>query len=147
MPEEIETILRLVSEGHLSAEEAAPIIEALQGAGGAGRAGARDHVGTAGRGDATGQHGGPAGEEGRAGPGASRTATEGSHQLRIEVIEQGRAVVNLRVPLGLAWLAVDRVPGLPGQYRDPIREAIRAGLSGPIVDVGDGGDRVRVVLE
>lgn len=61
--------------------------------------------------------------------------------------EEGRQVVNLRIPLGLASLAVDRVPGLPGQYRDSIRAAVRAGLSGPIVDVGDDEDRVRVILE
>ena len=63
------------------------------------------------------------------------------------MIEAGRQVVNVRVPLGLASLAVERVPGLLGQYRDPILEAIRMDMLGPIVDVGEGGDRVRVVLE
>ena len=132
MPDELETILRLVSEGHLGADEAERIIEALQAA--------RERRNEA---------------AGRGAPGTSRRPDDdrsGPRQaagrgLRVEVTEAGRQVVNLRIPLGLASFAVDRVPGLSGQYRDSIREAVRAGLSGPIVDVGEGGDRVLVVLE
>ncbi len=148
MPDEIETILRLVAEGHLGAEEAEPIIEALQrrdgrpGAAGSGRAADPTAGAAAGTAAAGGATGGTAG--GAAGATGSRA---GTRQLRIELVEHGRQVLNLRIPLGLASVAVDRVPGLSGQYRDSIREAVRAGMSGPIVDVGDDLDRVRVILE
>jgi hypothetical protein len=136
MPDELETILRLVAEGHLSAQDAGPIVEALRdaasGAGPAGRNGTRADTGR---------------EEPVRPPGGRGTGADAARQLRVEVTEAGRQVVNVRVPLSLASLAVERVPGLPGQVRGPILEAIRAGLSGPIVDVGEGGDHVRVVLE
>ncbi|MGO9180003.1 MAG: hypothetical protein ACLQBX_10520 [Candidatus Limnocylindrales bacterium] len=136
MPDELETILRLVAEGHLSAEDAAPIVEAL-----------RDHARQSGAAGREGAPSAPAHEERVRPPGGRGAGADAARQLRVEVTEAGRQVVNVRVPLGLASLAVERVPGLPGQVRGPILEAIRAGLSGPIVDVGEGGDHVRVVLE
>ena len=132
MPDELETILRLVADGHLKAEDAAPIIEMLQ------RATPDAPSGGAGPDVANGEPAPPDGDS---------SDRPGGRRLRVEVTEEGRQVVNLRIPLGLASLAVDRVPGLPGQYRDSIRAAVRAGLSGPIVDVGDDEDRVRVILE
>ncbi len=132
MPDELETILRLVADGHLNAEDAAPIIEMLQ------RATADAPAGGPGPDVASGETVAPDGDP---------SDRPGGRRLRVEVTEEGRQVVNLRIPLGLASLAVDRVPGLPGQYRDSIRAAVRAGLSGPIVDVGDDEDRVRVILE
>ena len=130
MPDELETILRLVADGHLRAEDAAPIIEVLQRATGSG---------------ATGDSGPAAGKPAQ--PAGESSDRPGGRRLRVEVIEAGHQVVNLRIPLGLASLAVDRVPGLPGQYRESIREAVRTGMTGPIVDVGDDEDRVRVILE
>ena len=126
MPDDLETILRLVADGHLSSDEAAPIIEALQ---------ERDaRRGSTGDRTRTGASG--------AAPGPARMRA-----LRIQVAENGRIVVNLRVPLGLAAGAVDRVPGLPPRYRDSILQAIRIGATGSIVDVGDADDGVRVTLE
>jgi hypothetical protein len=132
MPDELETILRLVADGHLKAADAAPIIEMLQ------RATVDTPDGEPGPRAADGEQATPRGES---------PDRPGGRRLRVEVTEEGRQVVNLRIPLGLASLAVDRVPGLPGQYRESIRSAVRAGLSGPIVDVGDDEDRVRVILE
>jgi hypothetical protein len=136
VPDELETILRLVADGHLSAEEAEPIVEAL-----------RDSAGGTDKAGREGSRTGPGRPEGIRAQRERGAAVDAARQLRIEVIEAGRQVVNLHVPLGLASLAVERVPGLPGQYRGPILEAIRMGMSGPIVDVGDGDDRVRIILE
>jgi hypothetical protein len=68
--------------------------------------------------------------------------------VRIEVTEAGRKVVNLRIPLALGRTAINHVPGLSRATSDRIREAITAGLRGPILDVEDDeGDGVRVVIE
>ena len=56
--------------------------------------------------------------------------------------------MNLRMPLALGRAALDRVPGLSESTTDRIREAIEAGITGPIVDVDEGsGDGVRIVIE
>ena len=68
--------------------------------------------------------------------------------IRLEVTEKGRKVVNLRIPLSLGRAALDRVPGLSEATTDRIREAIEAGITGPIVHVDEGsGDGVRIVIE
>lgn len=122
----LDTILRLVADGRLSAEEAGPLLDALA-----------DHrpddhdtdpVPTAA--PATSPGGGP----GRA--------------IRLEVVDGGRTVVNLRVPLALGRAALGQVPGLSADTARRIREAIDAGMTGPILDVGeDAGDSVRVIIE
>lgn len=150
MAEHVETILRLVAEGKLSAEEAEPVLAALT------------------EGGQTRQHGSSQGEPGDADiwsrpfprpptplvppippalpiPAAAPTASMARRQLRIEVIEKGQRVVNLRIPLGLAGMAAGLVPGLAAEHADRIREAIRAGSVGPIIEV-DGGDGDRVVI-
>ena len=121
MTDPIDEVLRLVSEGYLSPEEAAPVIEALEGI----------------RPDAE------ADEPAQAGPAAAA-----ARAVRIEVSESGRKVVNLRVPLSLGRMALDRVPGLSIDNIGRIREALDQGLTGPIlvVDDDDGGG-VRIVLE
>ena len=63
------------------------------------------------------------------------------------MVEAGRAVVNLRLPIGVGRFALDRVPGLSGDQIDRVREALRSGLNGPVLEVDDGDDRVRIVLE
>ena len=70
-------------------------------------------------------------------------------RLRIEVRENGQQTVNLRLPLALGRFAVDRVPGLTGVHAERIREALRHGMRGPIIEVNDGhgDDTVRIVLE
>ena len=120
-----EQILKLVAEGRLTADEAAPLLDALE---------ERPDRGP----EASGSR-----------PGARPTGDDGgATAVRIEVSEAGRRVMNLRVPLGLGRAALDRIPGLSEATSERIREAITAGIKGSILDVDDGdGDRVRVVVE
>lgn len=128
----LDQVLRLVAEGRLTAEEAAPILAALD-------AGASADV-------PPGPGSGPAAEP--ASPSGSATGPgSGSGSLRIEVIEGGRQVVNLRLPIAVGRLALDRVPGLSGQQVDRVRDALRTGMRGPVLEVNDGDSAVRIVLE
>jgi hypothetical protein len=126
MPDDpLEAVLRLVAEGRLSADDARPILDAIDAGGSAGTADARPTQGAA-----TSPGGGP----GRA--------------IRVEVTDGGRKVVNLRVPLALGRAAIARVPGLSDATLERIREAIEGGITGPILAVDEGtGDGVRVVIE
>ena len=156
MPEELETILRLVSEGKLSPQEAAPIIDALTRAERpseppprhdrlgrrmerAGRRLARAHE----RLDEAFHHLDH-------GPDAGHPGGEGTRgrQLRIRVTERGRQVVNLRIPIGFVDAALGFVPGLGGDQSERIRDAVRSGAVGPIIDVEDpDGDGVLISVE
>jgi hypothetical protein len=161
MSDELETVLRLVADGRLTPEEAAPIIEALS------RAERREPE--------------PASYEGfdrfddrlerrihrsvermnrRAQRAAARadaiaeraTRDFGStrtRHLRIRVTERGRQVVNLRIPIGFVDTALRFVPGLAGEQADRIREAVQAGAVGPIIDVedADGAGGVLISVE
>ncbi len=121
----LERVLRLVADGHLTADEAGPILDALE---------LRSSAETAGPTSTGAPAATPGGGPGRA--------------LRVEVTEGGRKVVNLRVPISLGRAALSRIPGLSEATTDRIREAIEAGVSGPIVAVDEGsGDGVRVILE
>jgi hypothetical protein len=82
------------------------------------------------------------GDEGRAGSG-----DQPARVLRILVTEAGRAVINLRIPLSLGRAAISQVPGISEATSDRIREAIAAGIKGPILDVDDQGDGVRISIE
>ncbi len=129
--EALERVLRLVSEGRLTAEEAGPILDALDA-----RAGIADAP--------TARH------TDQAGAAPAATASSGrapARAIRIEVSDRGQKVVNLRVPLALGRAALDRIPGLSEATADRIREAIVSGISGPIVDIDDDGDGVRIVIE
>ena len=127
MPDALESVLRLVAEGRLSAKEAGPILDALE---------ARTNPATT---EDSDQGGDSDGDAQRRGPGRA---------IRLEVTEKGRKVVNLRIPLSLGRAALDRVPGLSEATTDRIREAIEAGITGPIVHVDEGsGDGVRIVIE
>jgi hypothetical protein len=120
MPDDaLERVLRLVAEGRLTAEEAGPILDALDG-------GARTAAD-----DAT-----------------ARMADDSpARNLRVEVSESGRNVINLRIPLSLGRAAISQVPGISQATSDRIREAIEAGIKGSILDVDDGGDGVRISIE
>ncbi len=139
MRDELSTILRLVSDGTLSPEEAAPIIEALSRAPG----------GSTPSGLQPGDHPerGPQDEPGGSNPVGTGTAGEG-RQMRIRVLEHGRQVVNLRIPIAFADMALRMVPGITSDRGEQIRQAIRAHVTGPIVDVEDeDGDGVLITVE
>jgi hypothetical protein len=126
MREELATILRLVAEGKLSAEEAAPIIEALSAPAAPGRttAESQSHA-----------------SEDHAGPPRGR-------RMRIQVSERGRPVVDLRVPLAFASAAARMVPGIPDNFGAIIEEAVDTDTAGIIVDTEDeSGDGVLITLE
>ena len=125
MPDDaFERVLRLVSDGHLTAEEAGPILDAL-----ANRP--------------------PTPPKAPAAPEPPPPDEGPGRALRIQVFEHGRAVVNLRVPLALGRAAIGRVPGISEQTSERIREAIAAGIKGPIIEVEDedDGDGVRISIE
>jgi hypothetical protein len=106
MTDPLDDVLRLVAEGRLTADEAAPVIDALEALRASGDVGgdadgdrpADDTAPGSGADAATGDPTSGAGEKARA--------------LRIEVSESGRRVVNLRIPLALGRMAIDNVPGL-----------------------------------
>lgn len=119
MTDPLDQVLRLVSEGRLTAEEAAPILDALE----AQRA-ASD-----------------------AAP-ASPTTETGARFARIEVLEKGRKSVDLRIPLSLGRMAMSSIPGLSGTHATQINEAIARGVPGRILDIADeDGGGVRIILE
>lgn len=152
MSGELETILRLVAEGHLSPEEAAPIIDALTTGERQERSGRREgrreaRIGRRierawDRAHRAVEHASHAAE-------AARGVDEGrGRQLRIRVTEHGRQVVNLRIPIAFADTALGFVPGIGGEQSERIRQAVAAGTIGPIVDVEDpDGDGVLISIE
>jgi hypothetical protein len=144
MPDELETILRLVADGQLTPEEAAPIIEALtraeRAADDAGRMSDRE-TRRATRLDRSLQRAQRRIDRALARAGEGR-------QLRIQVKERGRQHVNLRIPIGLVEAAIGFVPGIAGDQAARIRDAVRAGEVGPIIDVEDpDGDGVLITVE
>ena len=146
MSEAFEQVLQLVAQGKLSAEEAAPILEALErkpktgsNAGSSGPSGS-----TAGAAAFT------AGPTSETGADAGLSAGDGRtpRYARIEVRENGRRVVDLRIPISLGRFALSRVPGLSKEQIAEVEDAVTHGAHGPILDVQDNdGDGVRIVLE
>jgi len=126
MPDDaVSRILALVAEGRLTPEEASRLLDALDASTTSTQRGAAQPT--------------PPTRFDR----VDRTASS----LRIQVLDTGRPVVNLRVPLSLGRAALDRVPGLSDATSNRIREAIEAGITGPILDIDDGGDGVRISIE
>ena len=129
MTDPVEEILRLVSDGHLTAAEAGPILDALEAYGpDADEPPAAD-------------------SESDGDPNAAPSNRGGAKSIRVEITEGGRKVVNLRIPVSLGRMALDRVPGLSGNNADLIRQALANGRSGPVLVIDDEGDGVRIVLE
>ena len=152
----LEQVLNLVAEGRLTDEEAAPIIAALDGGPGlgAGQAAgpspdATARPGAAGAGGAPGAppRDEPPGGFGFTPPPSFDQPSSAASSLRLEVRENGRQVVNLRLPIAVGRLALERVPGLSGDQVERVREALSSGMRGPILQVEDGGNGVRIVLE
>ena len=138
MSGELEALLKLVAEGKLTAEEAAPIVAALEERGNAGGA-------------TTGPRRGSGSSEARPRDDGRRQVSAqdslAGRRLRIFVAENGRQVINLQIPLAAAGFAIDQVPGLSPDHRSRIVEAIQTGMTGPILEVSDHGDEVRIVIE
>lgn len=137
MTDPLERVLNLVAEGRLSADEAAPILEALE----------RTPKDRAGANRARGFDDGPTIE---AGTDAGMSTGDGRapRYARIEVREHGRRVVDLRIPISLGRFALSRVPGLSSEQIAEVENAVSHGAHGPILDVQDpDGDGVRIVLE
>ena len=135
MSEELETILRLVADGRLTPEEAAPIIDALTTVERGDVAGRRrERVGPAAMARAAADEVRARVSQDLAGPRDVGKAGSG-RKLRIRVTEHGRQVVNLRIPIGFVDAALRFVPGLAGDQSQRIREAVSAGVTGPIIDV------------
>ena len=127
MPEELETVLRLVADGTLTPEQAAPIDR---------------HIARAER------HAERAVRRAERIAGMDDDLRPRGRQLRIRVTEHGRQVVNLRIPIGFVDAALGIVPGIGGDQAERIRQAIQAGSIGPIVDVEDpDGDGVLISVE
>ena len=124
MADALEQVLKLVAEGRLTAAQAAPILDALNAADDA-VAAARSVAGEA--------------EELRSG--------EAATALRIEVTERGRKIVNLRIPVSLGRMALDRIPGLTGSNVDLVRQALAEGRTRPLLTIDDDEDGVRIALE
>jgi hypothetical protein len=132
MSDELETLLRLVADGRLTAEEATPIVGALE---------ERERA----RGGRTIEHG--AAGHGPTAGGISAEDVLTGRRLRLYVAQDGRVVVNMRIPLTAAGIAIDQVPGLSPDNRARIVDAIGRGMTGPILEVADHGDEVRIVIE
>jgi hypothetical protein len=131
MSDELATVLRLVSEGKLSAEEAAPIIAALS----------RPRAPQPPEPPQPPEH-----------PFAGAASAKGSgrgRRIRIQVNERGGKVVDVRIPLAFAAMAARVIPGIPERYADLIREAVESDTVGPIVDVSEDedGDSVLISIE
>lgn len=125
MTDPLDRVLQLVAEGKLTADEAAPILDALD------------------RKAKPANASGPASE-----PGPGNGDTRSPRYARIEVSENGRRVVNLRIPISLGKFALARVPGLSKEQIAEVEDAVSSGAHGPILDVQDAdGDGVRIVLE
>jgi hypothetical protein len=131
MSGELEALLKLVAEGRLTPEEAAPLVAALTQ-----RAASARPTAPATNVTITPE------------PMSGTVLGASPRQLRIRVEEHGRTVVNLRVPLSVAETALNMVPGLGGDQAARVRAALEGGTVGPIIDVEDpDGDSVMISLE
>jgi hypothetical protein len=153
MSDELETILRLVADGSLSPEDAAPIIDALTRA----ERAEHDSEPEPYESEWLGRHATRVDRQvARAQRHVDRALSRaqasmeaaGGRQLRIQVKERGRQRVNLRIPIGFVDAAIGFVPGLGGDQADRIRDAVKSGEIGPIIDVEDpDGDGVLISVE
>ena len=159
MTDELEGILRRVASGELSVEEAESLIAA---------ASADPHAPTAAPAQKTVRFGWPrppaapppppqrprfpdpvAGATAPSGEASIAPGATGPRRaIRLQVMEGGRSVVNLRIPMSLAGLAGTVLPGLSNEHADRLREAIRSGTVGRILEVQDeDGDGVIISTE
>ncbi|MBA2569755.1 MAG: hypothetical protein H0V04_01095 [Chloroflexi bacterium] len=141
MPEDLDAILARVAAGELSPEDAEPLVTAAVSE--PDQPDARDASDAP---DADAQPTDPPEPPfSRPEPTMDRRP---QRTVRLQVTERGRPVVSLRIPVGLAGLAGAVVPGLSGPQSERIREALRSGEVGPILEVLDeDGDGVVISTE
>jgi hypothetical protein len=127
MPDDLDAILQQVASGDLSPDQAEQLIDALH-----------RHQPSAG----STPPGAPPP------PSPDQPAERTRRVVRLQVTEGGRSVVNLQVPMSLAALAGSVLPGLSNENADRLRDAIRAGTVGRILEVQDeDGDGVIISTE
>jgi len=120
--EERMKILKMIEEGKISAEEGAKLLTALG--------------------------------EGRRGPGGTKAARAASagHWLRIRVtdIASGRSKASVQIPLGLIdagmKIGAHFAPEVEGVDMSAVMDALRAGVTGKIIDVVDDEDGEHVEI-
>ena len=133
MPDDaLDQLLRLVAEGRLTAEEAGPILDALETRSAHERRDDPELI--------FDQRATAAGSK-------ASSADAPARAIRIQVSGDGRDVVNLRVPLALGRAALDSIPGLSESTTERIRAALATGFKGPLVQVDDEGGGVRIAIE
>ena len=121
----LEAVLRLVADGRLSADEAGPILDALQA-----------------RADRSSDDPRPAE------PAATSPGGGPGRAIRVEVTEGGRKIVNLRVPLALGKAAIDRIPGLSASMGERIlRPSTAACAARSSSSTTAPDDTVRILVE
>jgi hypothetical protein len=126
MDDALVSILGQVASGELSPEDAEPIIEALTA-----ERTLRDPRSTS------------APER----PTRSGAGQAAGRAVRVKVLEGGRTVVNLRIPMSWTGLT-SLVPGLSNAQVQRVSDALRNGERGPIVDIQDAdGDGVVISTE
>jgi hypothetical protein len=142
MDERMEDVLRRVSEGELTPEDADLLIATMQEAGPSSTAHVAEAVRVGGSAPSADRvtSAGPA-------PSADQGRTQAARAVRVLVTERGRTVVNLRIPMSWTGLA-SLVPGLSGAQLDRVTEALRNGERGRILDFQDAdGDGVVISTE
>ena len=120
--EERMKILKMIEEGKISAEEGARLLTALK-------------------------------EGSRSGDGTSSMRTPGAgHWLRIRVtdIASGRSKASVQIPLGLIdagmKIGAHFAPEVEGVDMTTVMDALRAGVTGKIIDVTDDEDGEHVEI-
>ena len=128
MTDTLDEVLQLVADGRLTADQAGPILDALNAADDAVRTGnlAADEA---------------------AEMAAAHLPSGSANTIRIEITDKGRKVVNLRIPIPWGRFALDRIPGLAGNHADLVRQALADGRTGTLLVLDDDGDGVRIALE
>jgi hypothetical protein len=111
------TILRMIEQGKISAEDGARLLSAL---------GERKE------------------EENKARPNAFDSSR--ILQVRVTDLVTNRQKVNVNVPVGLVQLALFWLPSPAKAQLEQVQAAIDAGISGRLVEVGDQDSGVRVEI-
>lgn len=124
-PEERMKILKMVEEGKISAEEGAKLLSALQQAQRA-----------------------SGGDQAARRPGSVRWL-----RIRVTDLPSGRSKASVQIPIGLIdagmKIGAHFAPEVEGVDMGNVLEAVRAGVTGKIIDVTDDedGERVEIFVE